>query len=121
MSALGQKRTYALQQAMSALHPIATAKADFCARLCPLYPRKRTFAVQLGMSAWTKSRHSQSLLDDFVSARKKPLRHFKAKRFRRLKVDSEFVFSGCLYRKISRFLTLKDAIDVTCCPSELVD
>jgi hypothetical protein len=28
MSALGQKRTYALQQAMSALPPIATAKAD---------------------------------------------------------------------------------------------
>ncbi|MGB9051094.1 MAG: hypothetical protein WCC54_01990, partial [Pseudolabrys sp.] len=28
MSALGHKRTYALQQAMSALHPIATVKAD---------------------------------------------------------------------------------------------
>jgi hypothetical protein len=28
MSALGQKQTYALQQAMSALHPIATEKAD---------------------------------------------------------------------------------------------
>ena len=31
MSALGQKQTYALQQAMSALHPIATKKADMCA------------------------------------------------------------------------------------------
>jgi len=29
MSALGQKPTYALQQVMSALHPIATAKAKF--------------------------------------------------------------------------------------------
>jgi hypothetical protein len=28
MSALGHKRTYAPQQAMSALHPIATTKAD---------------------------------------------------------------------------------------------
>jgi len=28
MSALGQKRTYAAQQAMSALHLIATAKAQ---------------------------------------------------------------------------------------------
>jgi hypothetical protein len=28
MSALGQKQTYALQQAMSALPPIATVKAD---------------------------------------------------------------------------------------------
>jgi hypothetical protein len=30
MSALGQKPTYALQQAMSALHPIATLIAFFC-------------------------------------------------------------------------------------------
>jgi hypothetical protein len=29
MSALGQKQTYALQQAMSALHPIATSIAFF--------------------------------------------------------------------------------------------
>jgi len=28
MSALGQKQTYAVQQGMSALPPIATAKAD---------------------------------------------------------------------------------------------
>jgi hypothetical protein len=43
MSALGQKPTYALQQAMSALHPISTAKAKLRKRPCPLYPRKRTF------------------------------------------------------------------------------
>jgi hypothetical protein len=49
MSALGQKRTYAAQQVMSALPPIATAKADFRARSCPLYPQKRTCAVQLGI------------------------------------------------------------------------
>jgi len=46
MSAFGQMRTYATQQAMSALHPIATAKADFHKRSCPLYPRQRTYAVQ---------------------------------------------------------------------------
>jgi hypothetical protein len=38
MSALGQKRTYAVQQSMSALPPIATAKADFRKRSCPLNP-----------------------------------------------------------------------------------
>ena len=55
MSALGQKRTYAVQKAMSALPP----KADMCGATrdvrfgpisghlqrktsCPLYPRKRT-------------------------------------------------------------------------------
>jgi hypothetical protein len=30
MSALGQKQTYAVQQLMSVLAPIATAKADMC-------------------------------------------------------------------------------------------
>jgi hypothetical protein len=34
-----------------ALPPIATAKADSRKRSCPLYPRKRTCAVQLQMSA----------------------------------------------------------------------
>ena len=51
MSALGQKRTFAVHQLMSALPPIATAKADFRTRSCLLYPRKRTFAVHLPMSA----------------------------------------------------------------------
>jgi hypothetical protein len=56
MSALGQKRTYAVQQSMSALPPIATTKADSrkahvcftpesghvrCKRLCPLNPHMR--------------------------------------------------------------------------------
>jgi hypothetical protein len=45
MSALGQKRTYALQKGTSALPPIATAKADSRKRSCPLYPQKQTYAV----------------------------------------------------------------------------
>src|SRR5262245_5354952 len=51
MSALGQKRTYALQKAMSALPPIATAKADIRKPSCLLYPRKRTCAAHKLMSA----------------------------------------------------------------------
>src|SRR5262249_46375880 len=51
MSALGQKRTYAAQQPMSALPPIATAKADIGKPSCPLYPQKRTCAVHQLMSA----------------------------------------------------------------------
>ena len=58
MSALGQKQTYALQKAMSALPPIATAKAKFRERPCPLYPRKRTCAVQMSMSAKGQKRSS---------------------------------------------------------------
>src|SRR4029434_5537774 len=56
MSALGQKQTCAPQKAMSALPPIATAKADFRIRSCLLYPRKRTCAVQLRMSAMGQKR-----------------------------------------------------------------
>ena len=41
MSALGHKRTYAAQQAMSALPPIATEKAKFRTGSRPLNPRKR--------------------------------------------------------------------------------
>jgi len=36
MSALGHKRTYAPQQAMSAIPPISTAKADIRKSPCPL-------------------------------------------------------------------------------------
>jgi hypothetical protein len=38
MSALGHKRTFAVQKCMSALPPIATAEADFRTRSCLLYP-----------------------------------------------------------------------------------
>jgi len=51
MSALGQKQTYAVHKAMSALPPIATAKADIRKWSCLLYPRKQTCAVQRLMSA----------------------------------------------------------------------
>src|SRR4029453_8186450 len=52
MSALGQKQTCAAQQVMSALLPIATAKAKFPKRPCLLYSQKRTCALQLGMPAF---------------------------------------------------------------------
>src|SRR5262249_39261844 len=72
MSALGQKRTYAPQQAMSALHPIATAKSGHvrcrsrcplwvisrhlqCKTACPLHPRKRTCATLIGNRLLGKS------------------------------------------------------------------
>jgi hypothetical protein len=40
MSALGQKQTYALQQAMSALPPIATEKADMPQMVMSALPPK---------------------------------------------------------------------------------
>src|SRR5215470_8909970 len=47
MSALGHKRTYAAQNGMSALPPIATTKADIGNRSCLLYPRERTWPFKL--------------------------------------------------------------------------
>ena len=61
MSALGHKQTYAPQQTMSALHPIATAKADMAIAACLLYPKERTCAVQLEMSALGQKRTSGRL------------------------------------------------------------
>jgi hypothetical protein len=40
MSALGQKQTYAVQQVMSALPPIATAKADMPQMVMSAFPPK---------------------------------------------------------------------------------
>ena len=51
MSGLCQKATFAVQNVMSALPPIATAKADSRKRPCPLYPQKQTCAVHKAMSA----------------------------------------------------------------------
>jgi len=40
MSALGQKRTFAVHKPMSALPPIATAKADFPQTVMSALPRR---------------------------------------------------------------------------------
>ena len=52
----GPKGAGEVQQATSALPPIATAKADMRKWSCLLYPRKRTCAVQLPMSAMGQKR-----------------------------------------------------------------
>src|SRR5262245_13122618 len=67
MSALGQKPTYVVQKSMSALHPIATAKADIGVLSCPLYPRKRTHAAQQRMSAKGHKRTSVTASRSFSS------------------------------------------------------
>src|SRR5262245_25994942 len=69
MSALGQKQTYASQNATSALPPIATAKADIGNPSCLLYPRKRTCAVQSAMSAKGQKRTSQNCAELVVRFR----------------------------------------------------
>src|SRR5262249_54591788 len=68
MSALGHKQTYAVQQPMSALPPIATAKADFRTTSCLLYPQKRTCAVHQPMSALGQKRTSSTLFNHLIGA-----------------------------------------------------
>src|SRR5215468_2351698 len=102
MSALGQKPTYALQQSMSALHPIATAKAKFRKRPCLLYPRKRTCAVQRLMSALGQKRTLLVSFDHFVGGDEHARRYCKTECFRRLEIDDSFVLGWHLHRKIGR-------------------
>src|SRR5215831_5393089 len=67
MYALGHKRTCALHHVMSALPPIATAKADSRKRSCLLYPQKQTCAVQEPMSANGQKQTSEIFRDGSTS------------------------------------------------------
>ena len=86
MSALGQKQTCAPHKLMSALPPIATVKADIRNGSCLLYPRKRTCAVQLGMSATGQKRTSRSLFDHLVRGYEQRWRNCETERLGRLEI-----------------------------------
>src|SRR5262245_54435261 len=55
MSALGQKQTCALQNVMSALHPIATTKADFPKNHVRFAPESGHVRCNGGCPLWAKS------------------------------------------------------------------
>src|SRR5262249_8443988 len=97
VSALGHKRTYAPQQAMSALHPIATTKADIGKPSCLLYPRKRTCAVQQLMSALGQKRTFHSF-DHLVGNQQKVASNRQAERSSCLQIDYQLEFGRLLYR-----------------------
>ena len=80
MSALGQKRTCAVQDVMSAIPPIATKKADLRSNPCLLYPQKRTCAVQRITSAVGHKRTFMPLFDQIVGAGNERRRHGQAHR-----------------------------------------
>ena len=83
MSALGHKRTFAVQIGMSAFSP----KADMCGA-------KRN--VRFVPIADIQSR----LFDDLVGAGKQHRRHGEADRFRGLEVDDQLEFGRHLHRQI---------------------
>ena len=98
MSALGQKQTCAPQKSMSALVPVATAKADMSLASCPLFPRKRTCALQSQMSAKGHKRTYTPLFDHLVGAPDKCVGNVDAERLGGLQVDVQLDFSGLLDR-----------------------
>src|SRR5262245_26414619 len=102
-----------MQKAMSALPPIATMKADSRRRSCLLYTRKRTCAVQLGMSALGQERTSGRLFDHLVGLREQRRRHGEAEPLGGLQINHHFEFGRRLHWQIGGLLAFKNAIDVT--------
>ena len=88
---------------MSAFPRITTAKADISNWSCPLYPRKRTCAVQSEMSAKGQTRTS-GLFDQLVSTPEHLTGNLEAKCFRGREIDEELKVGRLYYRQVSRFL-----------------
>ena len=95
MSALGQKRTYAPQKAMSALPPESDIQR-----------------VTIGCPLRAKSGH-ETLFDHLAGAREQRWGHAKAKSLGGPKVDCQLKLGRRLNRHISRLLTFQDSVDVT--------
>jgi hypothetical protein len=58
-------------------------------------------------------RSAKGLFNHLVGNREYPWRHLDAERSRGLQIDDKLKFGRCLHRKVGRFLTLEDTIDVT--------
>ena len=97
MSALGQKQTYAAQQVMSALPPIATVKSGHQQEVMSALPPKADMCgavddVRYGPKADICSR------DDHIDALEKSVRDTHAYGLRRLEINSQFELGGLLNR-----------------------
>src|SRR4029453_4696289 len=111
VSALGHKRTYAVQKGMSALPPIATAKADSRKRSCPLYSQKRTCALHSVMSAKGQKRTWRLILEPRQRARA-PRAAWRGQSICRFEINHNFVLRRRLNRHLGRLIPLEDLIDV---------
>src|SRR5215475_13785739 len=94
--------------------------ANFGKPSCLLYRRRRTCAAHMLMSAKGQKRTSRQLFDHLVRAFKQGLRHRHTKCLRGLEIDHKFVPCRRLHRKLARFLSFEDTIDVTGCAPILV-
>ena len=92
MSALGQKQTLGKARLMSALPPKADINQD--GRDVRFVPK------------------ADILRCDLVGTQQERLRDGQAQRLGGLKVDDQVVFGRLLHRKVSRFCTFEDTVDV---------
>src|SRR5262249_19303326 len=94
---------------MSALPPIATAKADFPQNSCPLYPRKRTCAAQYLMSAFQKRTSKIGLFDYFVGTGEQRRRNYEAEHVGGLQIDDQLELGRPQDWHVGRLFSLQDA------------
>ena len=92
MSALGQKQTCAMQNAMSALPPKRTCSATRDVRFVP--------------------KADIISFDHFVGPSEERRRHCDAECLSGLEIDNKFVFARRLHRQIGRLLALENPIDI---------
>src|SRR5262245_46418223 len=100
MSALGHKRTLAVQNGMSALPPKATSNATYG-------------DVRFGPIAYMRY-----LLDDLVSSQEERLWDGEAECFGSLEVDDELKLGRVLHRQVGRLSAAEYAVDIFRPPSE---
>ena len=106
MSALGQKQTCALQNGMSALHPITTAKSGH---------------VPMVMSALPPESGHSVLFDHLVGALLNRQRDRNVKRPRGFEIDDQLELDRGLDRKLVRLTALENSIGVSSGASVVVD
>ena len=106
MSALGQKQTYAVQQAMSALPPIATKKADMLQMVMSALPPKADMCSATRDVRFGPIADIANLLNHLIGASDQRFWKFKAENFCGLEVENQLDFCSLLDGHVRRLFTL---------------
>jgi hypothetical protein len=108
MCALGQKQTYAVQQPMSALLPIATAKADSATGHVRFTPKSGHVQCTRPCLLWAKSGHSAHSFDHLIGGIQEPFRNRQTECLSGLEIDVQLDFSGLLHRQVGGLVALEN-------------